>query len=168
MIDLKLLVQDFNEVINQLNKRNMEISFLNKLKEVSINYKEKKIALEELQAQRNAKTKLFGKIKSEGGDIEALKAECDALKINIEVHSKEVEGWEAKLQELAHNIPNIPDSKTPCGKDESENVEIKKVLTPPTFSFKPKEHWELAEINGWIDFERGVKLAKSRFSVFLG
>lgn len=168
MIDLKLLVQDFNEVINQLNKRNMEISFLNKLKEVSINYKEKKITLEELQAQRNAKTKLFSKIKSEGGDINALKAECDALKVNIEVHAKEVEVWEAKLQELAHNIPNIPDSKTPYGSDESENVEIKKVLTLPEFSFKPREHWELASINGWIDFEKGVKLTKSRFSVFLG
>ena len=111
---------------------------------------------------------MFAKIKQEGGDINALKEECDLLKAQIALYSQEVELWENKLQELSHNIPNIPDSKTPFGEDESENVEIKKVLEPTHFNFKPKEHWELAEQNGWIDFERGVKLAKSRFSVFMG
>jgi seryl-tRNA synthetase len=65
-------------------------------------------------------------------------------------------------------IPNIPDADVPDGEDEEDNVEIKKILTPPTFDFKPKEHWELSESNNWIDFERGVKVAKSRFSVSFG
>ena len=65
-------------------------------------------------------------------------------------------------------VPNLPDSDVPDGEDENDNIELKKVLTPPTFTFTPKEHWELAEANGWIDFERGVKLAKSRFTVVLG
>ncbi len=65
-------------------------------------------------------------------------------------------------------IPNLAHESVPIGEDEEENVEIKRVLEPRSFDFKPKEHWQLAEQNGWIDFERGVKLAKSRFSVLRG
>jgi seryl-tRNA synthetase len=69
---------------------------------------------------------------------------------------------------MALNIPNFPDESVPDGADENDNVEIKKVLTPREFDFTPLEHWALAEKNGWIDFERGVKLAKSRFSILKG
>ena len=62
----------------------------------------------------------------------------------------------------------FPDDSVPEGADEDDNVELRKVLEPKSFSFEPKEHWALAESNGWIDFERGVKLAKSRFSVLRG
>ncbi|WP_373973016.1 hypothetical protein [Helicobacter mustelae] len=72
------------------------------------------------------------------------------------------------LEELLYVIPNIPDEKTPRGEDERENLELSKILEPRAFDFIPKEHWELAQQNGWIDFERGVKLAKSRFSVLRG
>ncbi|MCI5968804.1 serine--tRNA ligase [Helicobacter sp.] len=168
MIDLKLLVNAFDSVAEKLSKRNIDAAFLDALRQSSLNYKQKKIALEELQAEQNAKTKLFAKYKQEGGDINALKIECDGLKTQIDLQAKELEVWENQLQELTHNIPNIPDSKTPFGRDENDNVELKKVLEIPQFNFKPKEHWELAEQNGWIDFERGVKLAKSRFSVFMG
>ena len=65
-------------------------------------------------------------------------------------------------------MPNFPDDSVPEGEDEEDNVELRKVLEPRSFDFKPKEHWELSEINGWIDFERGVKLAKSRFAVLRG
>ncbi|MBV5277749.1 MAG: serine--tRNA ligase, partial [Campylobacteraceae bacterium] len=61
--------------------------------------------------------------------------------------------------------PNTPDDMVPIGIDENDNVELKRVLTPPTFSFVPKEHWDLDSKQNWIDFERGVKLSKSRFSV---
>lgn len=168
MIDLKLLINNFDETIQKLSKRNIDENFLKYLKEVSLQYKQKKIVLESLQATQNAKSKLFAQYKQEGKDIKALKEECDLLKSKITLEIQEVELWEHKLQELSTNIPNIPDEKTPLGKDEKENIEIKRVLEPKIFSFKPKEHWELAAQNGWIDFERGVKLAKSRFSVFMG
>lgn len=168
MIDLKLLINAFDTVAQKLSKRNIEAAILEKLRENCLNYKQKKTTLEELQAQHNAKTKLFAKYKQEGGDIGALKAECDALKVRIEEDVKEVEIWENKLQELLHKIPNVPDAKTPVGQDEKDNLELKRVLDIPQFSFQAREHWQLAEQNGWIDFERGVKLAKSRFSVFMG
>jgi len=72
------------------------------------------------------------------------------------------------LYNVALSMPNFPDDSVPEGADEDDNVELRKVLEPREFDFKPKEHWELSEINGWIDFERGVKLAKSRFSVLSG
>jgi seryl-tRNA synthetase len=72
---------------------------------------------------------------------------------------------EEALNAILLGIPNLPDENVPDGNDEEENIEIKKVLTPPNFSFEPKEHWELSEQNGWINFETGVKVAKSRFSV---
>lgn len=168
MIDLKLLINNFDETIQKLSKRNIDENFLKYLKEVSLQYKQKKIALESLQATQNTKSKLFAQYKQEGKDIKDLKKECDLLKSKITLEIQEVELWEYKLQELSTNIPNIPDEKTPLGKDEKENIEIKRILEPKIFSFKPKEHWELAAQNGWIDFERGVKLAKSRFSVFMG
>lgn len=168
MIDLKLLVNDFENVVQGLSKRNIDEVFLETLRQTHLNYKQKKVALEEKQALQNSKTKLFAQYKQEGKDIQELKKECDLLKAEISLYTQESQMWEEKLQELSYMIPNIPDSKTPFGKDENDNVEIKKILEPKTFSFSPKEHWELAEKNGWIDFERGVKLAKSRFSVFMG
>ena len=165
MIDLKLLINDFDEVAQKLSKRNIDEVLLTTLKETTLQYKQKRVTLEDLQAKQNAKSKLFAQYAQEKKDIQELKKECDFLKSQIALHSQELEVWENKLQELSTTIPNIPDSKTPFGKDEQDNIEIKKVLTPREFSFKPKEHWELAQQNGWIDFERGVKLAKSRFSV---
>lgn len=108
MIDLKLLTHHFEEAMEKLSKRNIDAVFLNTLRESSLNYKQKKSALEELQATQNAKTKQFAKIKQEGGNIDALKSECDLLKAQIALYAQEVELWENKLQELSHNIPNIP------------------------------------------------------------
>jgi len=73
-----------------------------------------------------------------------------------------------KLQSMVLSIPNFPDDSVPEGESEDDNVELSRVLDPREFSFTPKEHWELAESNGWIDFQRGVKLAKSRFSILRG
>ncbi len=84
-----------------------------------------------------------------------------------EVESR-LKSIEEELENLAYTIPNLPDSATPKGEDESDNIELKKVLEPKVFDFTPKEHWELGVNNGWIDFEAGVKLAKSRFSVLRG
>ena len=113
-------------------------------------------------------SKDFGIYKKEGKDTTELKAKVDENKIKISEALEVQRIKQEALEALAMSIPNIPDDNVPDGKDESENVEIRKVLLPREFSFTPKEHWELAEKNGWIDFERGVKLATSRFSVSFG
>jgi seryl-tRNA synthetase len=113
-------------------------------------------------------SKEFGIYKREGKDISELKQRVDANKIVITEALDIQRVKQEELENMAMAIPNIPDDTVPDGEDENDNVEIKRVLTPKEFEFTPKEHWELAEQNGWIDFERGVKLATSRFSVSFG
>jgi len=113
-------------------------------------------------------SKEFGVYKREGKDINELKARIEANNLKVDAALEVQREAQEALESLAMAVPNMPDDSVPDGADEDDNIELKKVLTPKEFSFTPKEHWELAEQNGWIDFERGVKLATSRFSVSFG
>lgn len=168
MIDLKLLQKDFQSVGDKLMRKGVSIELLDTLKKKNEELKSAKAAYETLQAAQNAMSKEFGVYKKEGKDVSELKEKVDANKIKITEALEVQRVRQEEMEALAMSIPNIPDDDVPEGKDDSDNVEIKRVLTPRTFDFTPKEHWELAEQNGWIDFERGVKLATSRFSVSFG
>ncbi len=165
MVDLRLLEKNFDEVAKRLRTKGVEEKLLAEIKELFETYKKEKRTLEELQAKQNSLSKLFGQYKREGKDINELKEELEINKAKIAAHQEVVRDLQEKLNNLALQIPNPPDPDVPIGKDEEDNVEIKRVLEPKKFDFEPKEHWELGEKLGWIDFERGVKLAKSRFSV---
>ena len=168
MIDLKYLQNNFDEASARLQKKGVEGETLENLQSLFIRLKEANAAFENARAEQNSMSKLFGQYKQEGKDIAELKAKVDANKeVMTELQEKAREAEEA-LYTVALAIPNFPDESVPEGKDEEENVELRKVLEPRIFDFEPKEHWELGEKNGWIDFERGVKLAKSRFSVLRG
>lgn len=168
MIDLKLLQKDFESISAKLSRKGVNSEIIENLKVKNEELKMAKIAYETLQAAQNTMSKEFGIYKKEGKDITELKKRVDANKLNITEALEVQRAKQEALESLAMSIPNIPDDDVPEGEDDSQNVEIKKVLTPREFSFTPKEHWELAEKNGWIDFERGVKLATSRFSVAFG
>ena len=168
MIDLKLLQKDFDGVSAALARKKVSPELIAELKTASEAMKKAKAEFEEAQARQNEMSKLFGVYKKEGKDIGELKAKVDANKIRIAALQEKMREAEEAAMAIAMSIPNLPDSDVPDGEDEEDNVEIKKVLEPKTFSFTPKEHWELAETTEWIDFERGVKLAKSRFSVSFG
>lgn len=170
MIDLKQLHNDdgFAELKRKLLRKGVEESTIDALRAKNEELKLAKQAFETLQAAQNAMSKEFGIYKKEGKDISELKAKVDANKLKINDAVELQRQKQEELEALAMAIPNTPDDSVPDGEDEESNVEIKKVLTPREFSFTPKEHWELAEQNGWIDFERGVKLATSRFSVSFG
>jgi len=165
MIDLKLLQKEFDHVSTQLQRKGVTVETMAEIKEKNEALKKAKAAFESAQADQNAMSKLFGVYKREGKDINELKAKVDANKVLVSELQEAQRQAEEALTSLVMAVPNIPDATVPDGADEEDNVEIKKVLTPPEFSFTPKEHWELAETTGWIDFERGVKVAKSRFSV---
>ena len=165
MIDLKLLQKEFDTVSKKLMRKGVDEKLLEEVKVKFEELKEAKVNFESLQAAQNAMSKEFGVYKREGKDISELKAKVDENKIRI-ADALEVQRLrQEELEKIAMAIPNIPDDDVPDGEDEESNVELGRVLTPQEFSFTPKEHWELAEQNGWIDFERGVKLAGSRFSV---
>ena len=168
MIDIKLLHKDFEGVAQMLQRRKVDPLLLEELRSVHQVYKLIRQELESAQALQNEKSKLFGIYKHEGKDVAALKAEVDANKIIIADKQELCRAEEEKLDSILSAIPNIPDEDVPVGADEADNIELKRVLEPRSFDFRPKEHWELAENNQWISFEKGVKLAKSRFSVMQG
>ncbi|GAA7144694.1 serine--tRNA ligase [Helicobacter pylori] len=166
MIDKKLLLQDFEMVALSLKKRNNAMDDeLERLREVITHYKKQLIELESLQAFQNKVSKEFGIKMAQKVDTSDLKKELENNKIKLNELSKSVGELEQQIDLKLSMIPNLVDEKTPLGASEEDNIEIKKILTPRNFTFKPKEHFELAQQNGWIDFESGVKLAKSRFSV---
>lgn len=164
MIDRKLLLQDFDKVALSLKKRNHAMDDeLERLREAITHYKKQLIELEGLQAFQNKVSKEFGIKMAQKMDTSDLKKELENNKIKLNELSKSVGEAEQEMDLKLSIIPNLVDEKTPLGVNEEDNTEIKKILTPRVFTFKPKEHFELAQQNGWIDFESGVKLAKSRF-----
>ncbi|PJQ88518.1 serine--tRNA ligase [Campylobacter jejuni subsp. jejuni] len=161
MLDLKNLQNNFDEVAKKLKNKKVDENILKKLAELFASLKKEKIALEEFQAFQNK----FSKELATAEDKESLKAKLSENKSKINEQSAKVNALENELEEIAHAIPNIPDECVPAGEDENENVELKKVLNPPSFDFTPKEHFELGESLNWLDFMRGVKISQSRFCV---
>lgn len=168
MIDLKYLQKNFEEASAKLVKKGVDQETLENLKTLFATLKVANANLEEAKAEQNKMSKLFGEYMREKKDATELKAEVDAKKDAIVGLQSMAREAEEALTSVALAMPNFPDDSVPEGANEEENVELKKVLEPKVFDFEPKEHWALAEVNGWIDFERGVKLAKSRFAVLRG
>lgn len=122
---------------------------------------------ESLKAQRSARSQEIRQI-TNPQEREAAVREMRTLGGHIAALEKEVNAVEAMFQQRMLEIPNLPHPRVPVGRDENENVVVRTVGEPPTFSFPPKPHWELGEHLGIIDFERGVKIAGSRFYVLKG
>ena len=126
--------------------------------------------VESLQAERNAVSKQIGLLMREGKkeEAEAAKEQVAANKDRIvELDQRRGEA-EEELTALVAAIPNIPDASVPYGKDDSDNPEVRKWGEPTQFDFEPKAHWDLGPELGMIDFDRGVKLAGTRFYLLGG
>jgi seryl-tRNA synthetase len=168
MIDLKYLQNNFQEAQAKLQKKHVSDEIIEALHNAFIEQKQANATLEEAKANQNQLSKLFGQYKREKKDTTELKLQVDANKELIASLQEIASMASEALEKVALTTPNFPHESVPYGEDENDNVEIKKVLTPRVFDFEPKEHWDLGTLNNWIDFERGVKLAKSRFSVIRG
>ena len=168
MIDKKLLEKEFDKVATALEKKGVSKEILEDLKNKTTNTKSKRQAMEALQAQQKQLSGQFGAYKKEGKDVGVLKEQIDILKKQKQTLEDEVRVDELAIDSIIMGIPNMPDESVPIGIDEDENVVLETIGEKPTFSFEPKEHWELGENNGMIDFTRGVKLAKSRFAALKG
>lgn len=168
MIDVKLLEKDFDGISSLLGKKGVDRELLEKLKGDVLQAKIKRQELEACQAEQNSLSSQFGLYKKEAKDIAPLKTQIDKLKAKKLSLEEEVRGLEEKLSNELMSIPNLPNDDVPVGTDEEENIVLEKIGTPRKFDFTPKEHWDLGEEQGLIDFERGVKLAKSRFSALKG
>ncbi len=168
MLDVRALQNSFDEVAAKLAKRNMDRELLNSLRELAFDAKEAKKKMEECLALQNEKSRVFGQYKKEGKDTTELKTELDKLKSEAAEYETRAKELEAKLHESALTFPNLPADSVPEGKDEDDNLLLKTVLEPKSFDFEPKDHVELGEALGWLDFERATKISKSRFTVMRG
>ncbi|RXK00672.1 serine--tRNA ligase [Arcobacter sp. CECT 8989] len=166
MIDVRELQKDFETMATALKRKGVEQEVLDNLKVLAQDAKAKRQEMENVTAEQNKLSKEFGKYKKEGLDIAPLQASINELKSKKQSMEDEVRVLEEKLTSIALGVPNLPDANVPDGADEEENVVLETIGEKPQFSFEPKEHWDLD--NGWLDFERGVKLAKSRFSAIKG
>ena len=170
MINLKLIETNFDEFNSKLKAKKVGEDVLKNLLEAYKENKKIKLEIESLQSEQNAKSKKMGEFMKSGDSksANALKTELDSKKAQIATLNESLNESEEKLNLVAAAVPNIIDDDVPLGANEDENVELKKVLEPPRFDFKPLEHWQLAEKNGWIDFATGAKLSGSRFCVLRG
>ena len=166
MIDIKLLQKDFDYVANALLKKGVDNELLNNLKNLANNTKQTRQEMEDVTAEQNRLSKEFGRYKKEKLDVTPLEENINNLKNKKQELEEQVRVLEEELTSIILGLPNMPDESVPLGADENENIILEVIGTKPTFAFTPKEHWDLA--NGWIDFERGVKIAKSRFAALRG
>lgn len=166
MIDIKLLQKDFDYVVKALQKKGVDNALLNNLKDLALKTKQKRQEMEDVTAEQNLLSKEFGRYKKENLDISELQEKINALKTKKQELEDEVRTLEDDLNSIILSVPNMPDENVPFGVDENENVILEVIGKKPTFNFTPKEHWDLS--CDWLDFERGVKLAKSRFTAIKG
>lgn len=124
--------------------------------------------LESLRAERNRVSKEIGVMKKQGKDTLSLEVEMRKIKNSIEDLEVKLEITDRELRNVMLRMPNLPHDDVPVGKDEKENLEVRRYGTPKEFSFEPRPHWEIGEKLGILDFERGAKLSGSRFTVLKG
>ena len=168
MLDSKFLRQDIEEAATRLAGRGftLDVAQINALEEQR---KALQVKTQELQNERNTRSKAIGQAKARGEDIEPLRAEVGKLGDDLDAAKKAQDEVLAELQAISATLPNLPDVSVPQGKDESENVEILTWGTPKQYDFEVKDHVDLGEsLNKGLDFEAGVKLSGARFTVMRG
>ncbi|MDC8831137.1 serine--tRNA ligase [Alteromonas gilva] len=165
MLDPKCLRSDIDVTAERLASRgfSLDVAAFNALEEKR---KALQIKTQDLQNERNTRSKSIGKAKSQGQDIAPLLAEVSSLGEQLDSAKAELAEILAEVNALMLEIPNLPHDSVPAGKDESENVEISKWGEIPNFDFEVKDHVDIAEnLNKGIDFEASVKITGSRFVV---
>lgn len=124
--------------------------------------------VEQQKARRNSVTQEIARRRLSGEDTSALQEEMKAVGLQVKDIDAQVSATEVELEALLLRLPNLPDSDVPIGKDDTENVEIKRVGQPRRFSTPPKAHWDIGTDLGILDFERAGKIAGSRFALYRG
>ena len=167
MIDPKLLRTELDTVAQKLAKRGytLDKAFWQQVEEQR---KLIQVNTEELQAKKNAGAKQIGVMKRSGDNTDALMAEMAAISAEMKQAEEALKTLQDTINQAALSLPNLPDDSVPEGLDESDNVEIRKWGEPRQFEFDIKDHSDLGEALGFLDFEMAAKLTGSRFSVLKG
>ncbi len=167
MLDIKIIRENPEKINELLKRRNEELS-IDKVLEIDAERRKIQTKADELRAKRKSESQKIGIMKKKGEDTDRIQEEVRQLGDEIkELEEKQIE-FDNEQKNLLLHIPNIPDETTPIGKSEDDNQTISKWGEPTKFNFENKAHWDLCEEKHLVDFERGVKLSQSRFTLYRG
>lgn len=167
MLDPKLLRTDLTALKEKLATRGYEldVAFWT---DVETKRKELQVRTEELQAQKNAGAKKIGELKRSGENADDLLAQMEKVSDEMKTAENELRELQAVITNASLAIPNLPDDSVPVGADESDNVEVRKWGVPRVFDFEIKDHTDIGEGLGQLDFALASKLTGARFSTLKG
>jgi seryl-tRNA synthetase len=165
MLDIKLLRENLDEVKARIATRGAKIDWD---EFVSID-RERREALANIERHKEKKNRLsgeIGQIKKSGGDAAALMREVEEVSAAIRNSEGPLAEIETRFEQFMLTVPNLPNPSVTVGKNSDDNKEIRRWGEPPKFEFEPKNHWDIGEELGILDFERAAKIAGSRFAVY--
>lgn len=163
MIDPRLLRSEPEMVASRLTVRGFQLD-IQEFQRLDQQRREIQLRTEELQAERNSRSKNIGMAKAKGEDIQPLLAEVSELGNDLDAAKQSLEEVQQQLNDFLAVIPNLPDSEVPEGKDEDDNVEVRRWGEPKQLA-NPRDHVDLGELSGELDFAAASKITGSRFSV---
>ncbi|MCZ4322723.1 serine--tRNA ligase [Pseudomonas anguilliseptica] len=167
MLDSKLVRTQLHEVAERLAARGFVLDVA-RFEALEAQRKTLQTRTEQLQAERNSRSKSIGQAKQRGEDIAPLLAEVDQMGSDLEQGKRDLDSIQTELDSLLLNIPNLPHESVPVGADEEGNVEVSRWGTPRSFDFPIQDHVALGEQHGWLDFETAAKLSGARFALLRG
>ena len=167
MLDAKLLREQMDRVKERIGSRGATIDW-EELTAVDRRRREILVETEKLKEKKNRLSGEIGKLKKSGGDTSALMAENKGLSEAIRKQEEPLRQIEKRFEDLMLVIPNLPHESVPKGSDARDNPEVRRWGDPPKFDFKPKNHWEIGEELGILDFARAAKIAGARFVLYQG
>jgi seryl-tRNA synthetase len=167
MLDSKLLRGQLQDVAERLATRGYTLDVA-RIEALEAQRKAVQTRTEQLQAERNSRSKSIGQAKARGEDIAPLMADVERMAQELAQGKTELDDIQAQLDGILLGLPNLPDASVPVGKDEDDNVEVRRWGTPPAFDFPVQDHVALGERFGWLDFESAARLSGARFAVLRG
>ncbi|WP_150305415.1 serine--tRNA ligase [Pseudomonas saliphila] len=167
MLDPKLVRNQTQQIAERLATRGFELDIV-ALESLESRRKSVQTRTETLQAERNSRSKSIGQAKARGEDIQPLLADVDRMGEELAAAKQELDAVQTEMDALFLTMPNLPDESVPVGKDEDDNVEVRRWGTPREFDFEVKDHVALGERYGYLDFETAAKLSGARFAIMRG
>ena len=167
MLDIQLLRTNIDDVRQRLSTRGYTLD-VETFQKLESERKTLQTRTQDLQASRNNLSKQIGQLKGKGEDASAVMAEVAALKNELEANEQRLGELLKEMEAFIAVIPNVPQDGVPVGRSEADNVELKRWGTPRVFDFPAKDHVDLGEGLGQIDFSTAAKIAGSRFSLLKG
>ena len=169
MLDIKLIRENPDFVKAAMKSRNKDMDALvDEVLAIDVERRELMTVTDAMKQEQNAASKQIPQIKKAGGDISEIMARMNEIKEKVKANDAAIAELDKKQKTMMYEFPNVPNSTVPLGKDDSENVEIRRYGEPRNFEFEPKAHWDIGADLGILDPETAAKVTGTRFHFYKG